>query len=156
MQSVTVAASDVKLDAMEAARSPATNDDDGRVTRIDDVSFASSDAAPPLTAKLRGLDKFRKAGKLVAMANRFEGAMRARQIRKGLDDWGFAGDLENMPTAESERAAEDAAAARIGSGKGAERLIQGADGAYLSPAASLEKASLPEAPTEPAASEPAA
>ena len=40
------------------------------------------------------------------MANRFEGAMRARQIRKGLDDWGFAGDLENMPTAESERAAD--------------------------------------------------
>ena len=156
VQSVTVAASDVKLDAMEAARSPATNDDDGRVTRIDDVSFASSDVAPPFTAKLRGLDKFRKAGKLVAMANQFEGAMHARQIRKGLDDWGFAGDLENMPTAESERAAEDAAAARIGSGKGAERLIQGADGAYLSPAASLEKASLPEAPTEPAASEPAA
>ena len=31
--------------------------------------------------------------------------MHARQIRKGLDDWGFAGDLENMPTAESERAA---------------------------------------------------
>ena len=90
------------------------------------------------------------------MANQFEGAMHARQIRKGLDDWGFAGDLENMPTAESERAAEDAAAARIGSGKGAERLIQGADGAYLSPAASLEKASLPEAPTEPEASEPAA
>ena len=156
VRSVTVAASDVKLDAMEAGlRSPATNDDDGGVTR-DDVSFASSDAAPPLTAGLRGLDKFRKAGKLVAMANRFEGAMRARQIRKGLDDWGFAGDLENMPTAESERAAEDAAAARIGSGKGAERLIQGADGAYLSPAASLEKAALPEAPTEPAASEPAA
>jgi hypothetical protein len=155
VRSGTVAASDVKLDAMEAGRSPATNDDDGRVTR-DDVSFASSDAAPPLTAGLRGLDKFRKAGKLVAMANRFEGAMRARQIRKGLDDWGFAGDLENMPTAESERAAEDAAAARIGSGKGAERLIQGADGAYLLPTASLEKAALPEAPTEPAASEPAA
>ena len=156
VRSVTVAASDVKLDAMEAGRSPATNDDDGRVTRDKNVSFASSDAAPPLTAGLRGLDKFRKAGKLVAMANRFEGAMRARQIRKGLDDWGFAGDLENMPTAESERAAEDAAAARIGSGKGAERLIQGADGAYLSPAASLEKAALPEAPTEPEASEPAA
>ena len=43
--------------------------------------------------------------------------MRARLKRNGQDDWGFAGDLENMPTAESERAAEDAAAARIGSGK---------------------------------------
>ena len=48
------------------------------------------------------------------VSNRFEGAMRARLKRNGQDDWGFAGDLENMPTAESERLAEDAAAARIG------------------------------------------
>ena len=140
--SAAAAAADASMDAMEAARGdpPRARTDVPDVPDVSDarsvadVTAAVSDAsgasdAAPGAARLRGLDKFRKAGRLVAMANRFEGAARARRNRKGHDDWGFAGDLEHMPTAESERAAEDAAAARIGegSGKGAARLTRGAD-----------------------------
>ena len=82
---------------------------------------------PPVSTKStlpRSLDRFRNAGKKVVVNNRLAGALVKQRLRKGnVDDWGFDGDLENMPTAESERRKDDAAVLTIGSGKGAERLL---------------------------------
>ena len=147
VHSVAVAASDVALDAAESGRAAPRGDESSADSGL--PTLAPPRAAARLTAGLRGLDKFRKAGKLIVVSNRFEGAMRARLKRNGQDDWGFAGDLENMPTAESERAAEDAAAALIGSGKDVDvfsnETRDSAGERLESPVPSLEKA--PEAAT---------
>jgi hypothetical protein len=56
--------------------------------------------------------------------NRLAGTALARNRRHGaIDDWGCSLDLDDMPTAESERSKDELKFSAIGSGRGAERLL---------------------------------
>jgi hypothetical protein len=82
---------------------------------------------PKLLLKTTGgkhLTRFRHVGNKVVATNRLAGTALARNRRHGaIDDWGCSLDLDDMPTAESERSKDELKFSAIGSGRGAERLL---------------------------------